>query len=452
MKMIFRNVLLLSMAVALAAEGQTFKTLVHFTGVNGSDPVSAVLQGTDGNFYGTTFSGGAYNYGTVFKLTPEGELTTLHSFNVTDGANPQAGVVQGADGNFYGTTSDLGASTGCCSVLNNGTVFKITPEGVLTTLHTFMWTDGANPMASLVQGTDGNFYGTTPNGGLFDYGDGGGTVFKITPQGVFTRLYRFNTRSYSPQSSLIQAIDGNFYGTTPGGTVYKITPAGAFTQLYEFPINLGVGLMGPLIQTANGAFYGTTIDNSKVFEITPTGSLTTLFSFNTVDGSDPYAGLVQGTDGNFYGTTFAGGTNNLGTAFGITPTGTLTTLETFLGTNGSQPAAPLIQATNGKFYGTTSSGGGGANGGGTVFSITTGLRPFVKMLPTSGPAGAIIRIQGTNLLGATEVTFNGIAAPFTVISDSEIIATAPSGATTGMIQVTTPSGTLLSNIAFQVTL
>jgi uncharacterized repeat protein (TIGR03803 family) len=450
MKSILLKLLLLSAAAGLSSQSQTLTTLVRFNGANGSDPVSALVQGIDGNFYGTTFSGGAYNYGTVFRVTPEGRATTLHSFDLTDGANPQAALVQGTDGNFYGTTSDLSVSLGCCSYSNDGTVFKITPEGVLTTLHTFMWTDGANPMASLVQGTDGDFYGTTPNGGLFNFSDGGGTVFKITSQGVFTRLYRFNSRSYSPQNALIQATNGNFYGTTEGGTIYEITPAGAFTQLYLFPINESYDPMGGLIQASNGNFYGTTSGNSKIFEITPAGVLTTLYSFDTTEGQTTYAGLVQATDGNFYGTTWNGGSNYLGTLFEITPSGVFTTLENFLGTNGNQPAAPLIQGTDGNFYGTTSSGGGGANGGGTVFSLSTSLGPLVKMLPPAGATGSVIRILGTNLIGATGVTFNGIAAPFTVVSASEITATVPAGATTGPVQVTTPSFTLLSNVAFLV--
>ena len=152
------------------------------------------MQGCDGNFYGTTEWGGADNFGTVFKLTPGGVLTTLVEFTGTTGSNkgsyPRAGLVQGFDGNFYGTTYYGGAS-------NFGTVFKLTPGGVLTTLVEFTGTAGGNiginPNAGLVQGGDGNFYGTTYYGGA----SGIGTVFKLTPGGVLTTLVEFtgNTRA-----------------------------------------------------------------------------------------------------------------------------------------------------------------------------------------------------------------------------------------------------------------
>jgi uncharacterized repeat protein (TIGR03803 family) len=179
------------------------------------------VQGTDGNFYGTTYQGGTSGYGTVFQITPAGTLTTLHSFaNSSDGGYPDAGLVQGTDGNFYGTTANGGTS-------GYGTVFQITPAGTLTTLHSFSGSDGRNPYATLVQGTDGNFYGTTANGGT----SGAGTVFKITPAGTLTTLHSFSgTDGSYPQAGLVQGTDGNFYGTTSqsgplgGGVVFRLTP------------------------------------------------------------------------------------------------------------------------------------------------------------------------------------------------------------------------------------
>ena len=187
-------------------------------------------------------------------------LTTLHLFSWSDGANPEAGLVQGIDGSFYGTTNLGGAS-------DAGTVFKITPAGTLTTLHSFSGSDayGKNPFAGLVQGTDGNFYGTTERGGTSRYG----TVFWITTAGALTTLHSFNySDGANPHAGLVQGADGSFYGTTITG----------------------------------GAYY-----RGTVFKITPAGALTTLHSFSWSDGADPIAGIVQATDGSFYGTTASGG-------------------------------------------------------------------------------------------------------------------------------------------------
>jgi uncharacterized repeat protein (TIGR03803 family) len=173
-----------------------------------------------------------------------------------------------------------------------------------------------------------------------------------------------------------------------------------------------------------------------------------LHNFNGTDGSKPYARLVQATDGNFYGTTYQGGAG-AGTVFKITPGGTLTTLHSFNQSDGTGPFG-LVQATDGNFYGTTYSGGANSYYG-TIFSLSVGLGPFVKTLPTSGKVGAAVKILGTNLTGATRVSFNGTAAAFTVVSASEISTTVPAGATTGKVRVTTPGGTLLSNLAFRVT-
>jgi uncharacterized repeat protein (TIGR03803 family) len=167
----------------------------------------------------------------------------------------------------------------------------------------------------------------------------------------------------------------------------------------------------------------------------------------------PTAGLIQATNGNFYGTTYYGGANNGGTVFEITPTGRLTTRYSFCSqpncTDGAEPVAGLIQATNGNLYGTTN-GGGANNDYGTVFSLATGLRPFVETQPTAGKVGAAVIILGNNLTGTSSVTFNGTPAAFTVESDSEITTAVPSGTTTGKVVVTTPTGTLTSNVKFRV--
>ncbi len=205
-------------ATAMTSHAQTLTTLYSFCSqphcTDGAVPLAVLVQAADGNFYGTTYEGGTGpDSGTVFTMAPDGTLTTLYSFAVDgpDGDQPYAGLVQGTDGNFYGTTSSFGAYGG-------GTVFKITPSGKLTTLHNFCsqpnCTDGTDPAAALVQATDGNFYGTTDNGGTGGSCSGGcGTVFKITPSGTLTTLHSFNgADGAQPRAGLVQATDGNFYG------------------------------------------------------------------------------------------------------------------------------------------------------------------------------------------------------------------------------------------------
>jgi len=387
-----------------AAKAQAPTTLYSFCAqsgcTDGGSPRAGLVQGSDGNFYGTTPSGGPGKYGTVFKITPSGALTTLYSFctiGCVDGKSPYAGLVQGSDGNFYGTTEEGGV--GEFGQAGMGTVFKITPSGAHTTLYNFCCgTDGEFPLGGLVQGSDGNFYGTTEQGGV---GSGmGGTIFKITPSGTLTTLYSFCTQSacsdgtYIP-AGLVEGSDGNFYGTTEeggletygGGTIFKITPSGALTTLYRFcsqsSCSDGEFPYAGLVQGSDGNFYGTTPEGGlfgkgTIFKITPSGALTTLYSFcfliGCPDGFDPLEGLVQGRDGNFYGTTEEGGANGKGTIFKITPSGSLTTLYSFCAqsgcTDGSSPFGWLVQGRDGNFYGTTSEGGGGAYGsGGIVFKL-----------------------------------------------------------------------------------
>jgi uncharacterized repeat protein (TIGR03803 family) len=458
------GIFLLWATTALALPAQTFTTLHSFGGADGDSPVSALVQGTNGNLYGTTLFGGANarcaasTCGTAFKITTSGRLTILYNFcsqggfQCTDGANPQAAVIQATNGNLYGTTFYGGAK-------GYGTIFKITPGGALTILHNFKGTNSARPYAGLVQAADGNLFGTTTAGGA----DNAGTVFTITPNGTLTKLHGFDvTDGASPYAGLVQATDGDFYGTTLGGgafgsgAVFKITPKGKLDTLYSFCSQSGCPdghvLYAGLVQASNGNFYGATFEGGvngygTIFTITPGGALTTLYSFDDTDGAFPYSGLVQATDGNLYGTTSAGGANGNGTVFQITLGGTLTTLHSFEGKDGFNPEGALVQDTNGKFYGTTAYGGKFAFG--TVFSLSLGLGPFVETMPASGRVGAAVKILGTGLTGATSVTFNGVPATFTVLSGSEITTTVPA-ATSGTVQVVTPGATLLSNVPFQV--
>jgi uncharacterized repeat protein (TIGR03803 family) len=442
------------------------------------------VQGTDGNFYGTSSIGGKNNAGTVFRITPAGALMTLHSFcslpGCTDGQYPNSALVLGTDGTFYGTTGQGGTGS-----TPYGTVFKITPQGKLTTVYNFCpqsgCADGAFPAAPMVQGTDGNFYGSTYEGGTNNFG----VLFKVSPKGQFSRIYSFCSKpgcadgEYPSYGALVRGLDGNFYGTTnlggangDYGTVFKVTPAGKLTTLYSFCSQSscmdGIYPAG-LVRAPNGNFYSTATAGGiclgegnaqgcgTVFEITPSGKLTTLYVFcaqtECADGANP-TGLVQATDGNFYGATSQGGktkdgTFNGGSIFKITPAGILTTLYAFcsLTNNCSDGSLPngLVQSTGGSFWGITEAGTG------TVFKLGVGLGPFVETLPTSRKVGATVTILGNSLTGSTSVTFNGKSAAFTVISASEITAVVPAGATTGKVKVVTPHGMLISNAVFSVT-
>jgi uncharacterized repeat protein (TIGR03803 family) len=454
-------VLLFCAATTIASPAKTsFTTLVSFDGTNGADPgFMSLVQATDGNFYGTTGTGGANGLGTVFKITAGGKLTTLYSFGGADGEVPNGGLLQASNGNFYGTTTYGGAN-------GLGTIFKITAGGTLTLLHSFNGADGDNPNAGLVQATDGSLYGTTLGGGG---ANDSGTVFKITPGGTLTMLYSFCSQNNCtdgayPAADLLQATDGRFYGTTAQGginglgTVFKITAAGKLTTLHSFNGVDGDFPATALVQATDGNFYGTTggggaTSYGTVFKITPGGTLTTLYSFcvstNCTDGANPQSGLIQATNGKIYGTTYDGGANNKGSIFKITTGGKLTTLHSFVGSDGSNPDGGLLQATNGNFYGTANLGG--TNSDGTVFRLAVGLGPFVETQPTSGEVGASVIILGTNLTGASSVTFNGTAATFKLVSKSEIKTTVPTGATTGTVEVKSPKNTLKSNVAFRVT-
>jgi uncharacterized repeat protein (TIGR03803 family) len=463
------------MATAITLSAQTFSNLFNFNSTDGSTPGSgSLVQGFDGNLYGTTELGGAYGYGNIYKITPGGVETSLYSFcaqtSCPDGSNPSAGLLQASDGNFYGATERGGAN-------DQGTVFKITPKGFLTTLYSFCsmagCADGEEPQSSLIQASNGNLYGTTFGGSAHQ----AGTVYQVDPAGVVTTLISLQ-QSGLTSAQLVQASNGVLYGTTrnggagkecdePGcGSIFSVTTAGEAKNLYSFcnqgnpTCPDGAFPIAGLTLASNGNLYGTTSqggDNSAcailncgtVFEITPKGTLTTLHAFDGDDGSMPYGDLLQGTDGNLYGTTSEGGTTGGGTIFKISTGGLFTSLYSFDNTTGGEiPYAGLVQSTNGNFYGTTHQGSGTVAG--TVFTVTAGLRRFVKTSPDSGAVGAPVTILGTNLTGATGVTFNGVAAAFTVVSGSEIATTVPTGTTTGWVEVALPNTTLKSDVRFQV--
>ncbi|HEU4592915.1 MAG TPA: choice-of-anchor tandem repeat GloVer-containing protein, partial [Steroidobacteraceae bacterium] len=319
-----------------------------------------LIQGQDGALYGVTSNGGAHGGGgTVFRITLEGVYDVLHSFggSPTDGIVPMGGLVQGSDGDFYGVTASGGANH-CLQIpqdgSNCGTVFKVTPAGDTTILHSFGSSpgDGITPTASLTQANDGNFYGTTVSGGANDCGaapNSCGTVFRVTPEGITTTLHSFGTGfmpgllpmdGIAPQSALAQGPDGALYGTTASGgngrcgfeygcgTVFRITLNGELTILHAFAVDSvedGTGPSAYLILGKDGNLYGTTGSGGAypdpmtgtVFRMSLSGLKTTLFSFGPTGNqpTNPVAGVIEGSDGAFYGvtaySTTAGGTGTV---------------------------------------------------------------------------------------------------------------------------------------------
>jgi uncharacterized repeat protein (TIGR03803 family) len=403
-------VMSLFFTTSVASGDLALQTLFEF-GANPKNPRGGLVQGPDGSFYGTTTFGGPNGEnGTVFRFTPAGGLSLLYSFSGSDGALPSAGLALGSDGVLYGTTREGGTNG------DFGTVFRITTGGDFSLLHSFSGFDGRHPEAALMEGSDGNFYGVTAFGG--SEGDNG-TVFKITARGEFTVLFSFNgLNGRRAVGALLQGRDGNLYGTTSEGgpaydgtssfglgTVFQITTSGQFTSLHSFSGPDGSGPAAGLAEGRDGNLYGSTTlggansDYGTIFKTTPDGALTTLFSFSGPDGSYPTAKLTPGnsSDEIWYGTTSGdrlfGGTNTFGTVFQFVPTGVLTTLVTFTSANGASPVSSLTQGIDGSLYGTTFEGG--SSDGGTIFRLIE--PPIIKTLLIEN---GIVIVTWTSIPGA----------------------------------------------------
>ncbi len=381
----------LTLLAASAAQAQTFTVLHAFTGPpDGRNPAAGVILDATGNLYGTTYWGGVHYRGTVFKISPSGDKTTLYNFLAAHGANPNSTLVQDTNGALYGATQEGGA-------YNRGAVFELDNKARETVLYSFVGgTDGEGPIA-VIRGADGTVYGTTEYGGNTGCDSTCGTVFKLSPSGKKTTLYSFTggTDGGTPRGGLVQDSAGNLYGVTWGGgdvdcnsgygcgTLFEVDPAGTETVLHTFiGGNDGTWPVG-LVPDQQGNFYGATsggglFGEGTVFKLDTTGKEAVLYSFTGgYDGSQPGAGVVLDAAGNIYGTTTAGGASSCycGVAFILDTSGKETVLHSFTGgADGAGPSGVALDA-DGNIYGTTGAGGdlscgSDGEGFGTVFKIT----------------------------------------------------------------------------------
>jgi uncharacterized repeat protein (TIGR03803 family) len=397
-------------------------------------------------------------------------LVTLHSFSGTDGEGPQATLTQGSDGALYGTTVEIAGGVifkittgGAFTTLDYsayarggfiegndgnlygtntagpGEVFSMTTSGQITGLGAIGPANGLGPLAQLLQASDGNFYGTASSGGA----NNDGTVFEATPDGTVTTVCSFTgTNGKDPSSKLIEGSDGNLYGTTPEGgaynegTVFEITLGGGLTTLYSFP---GAGPSGGLVQGMDGNFYGT--DSTSVFKITPGEVALTVCGFNDATGIGA-DGLALGNDGNFYGTSPFGGSSACGTIYMATQSGSLSVLYTFSGNDGEWPNGPLFLANDGNFYGTT--GLGGANGDGTVFKF------IPSAFATGTTSGFTYQILASN--NPTGYGASGLPAGLSLNSSTGLISGTPAATGTFSVSIgaTNTSGTATESISILV--
>jgi uncharacterized repeat protein (TIGR03803 family) len=399
-KRLFLGAFALAGVLALAGfctsmQAQSFSVLYTFTGTpDGSEPGQANLLDVNGTLYGTTYSGGAYGFGMVFKFDRKGQETVLYSFTGgTDGANPSAGVVRDAKGNLYGTTYS-GGDLSCTSIYGTpgcGVVFKLDTAGTETALYSFTGgTDGGEPQGLVIDNA-GNLYGITFFGGsqTCPFGSlGCGVVYKVDTSGKETVLYTFQdgTDGGEPNGFVTMDSAGNLYGATISGgdlsacsgqggcgVIFKLDTSGKETVLYTFTGGAdGAVANGGFLMDAKGNLYGTTnfggdlsCSNNPfytgcgvVFEVTAAGTERVLHTFKGKDGANPTLGLVQDAKGNFYSTTEYGGAFNLGTVFELTAKGTESVLHSFTGlADGEYPDSGLTIDAKGNLFSNTLEGG-----------------------------------------------------------------------------------------------
>ena len=415
----------LFLAVALALAGRAFAadtltSLYDFAESQEGRTAgnnATLVQDAAGNFYGTTYGdyGVAGSYGTVFRLAPDGTFTVLYRFgDANEGVNPAGALTLASDGNLYGTTSRGGGPS------NSGTVFRLTPNGTLTTLHTFDGpADGAG-IGALTEGADGGLYGTAADGGA----NNAGTFFRVTTGGEFTVLHAFGGDEGSgPGPTLAQGADGNFYGTTSGptegdlGGIFRATPSGTVTRLHRFTNAADGSNPGPLLAGSDGSLYGVTSGGGPgdgvgtVFRLALDGTFTVLHTFlpNAAGydpaGDEPVNGLTEDGDGNLYGVTYEGEENDgsrlSGTVFRLATDGMLTTLHKFRSLiSGGAAGTPLL-GQDGALYGVTLYGG--ANDDGFAYRVTTdSVAPVVAQPPVPTLPVVNAAVVRTNKIADTE--------------------------------------------------
>jgi uncharacterized repeat protein (TIGR03803 family) len=335
---------------------------------DGFDPALGPIQLSNGSLYGTIWwagQGASTNGGTVWSVTTSGKAAVLHTFAASSGGqfpngeNPVIGFAEGSEGSLYGVTEQGGTN-------NAGIFYKVTPGGGFKVLYNFCSLSGCpDGPGAIVLGNDGNFYGAEFH-----------TIFRITPQGVWSLIYALNPTTEGTAGKLIQGSDGNFYGAGSvdelNGTVFRVTPSGDFTIIYTFPDFVGV--ISNLVQASNTNFYGGT--QSTIFQLTPSGEFTTIANLTQAEGPTPTF-LMQASDGNLWGLDASGGISpeRPGTLFAFSTSGTLITTTEFKCPQGCDPES-MIQGSDGNFYGIAIKGGTATgNVLGTVFKIDAGLAP-----------------------------------------------------------------------------
>jgi uncharacterized repeat protein (TIGR03803 family) len=436
----------------ISPEG-SFAELSSFDSLNipqqGIHPFSTLARGADGNLYGTTQYGGTGNHGTVFRITSAGALSTVVEFTgsgaTSVGSTPN-GLILGSNGELYGTTQ-----TGGYGSNNVGTAFRIDPDGTMNTLVDFATLRGggagAAPLAALVRGSDDNFYGTTYYDGATD----SGTIFRMTPAGIISRLAEFTGAAgplpgRGPLAPLVEGQNGDFYGVTSGGgsneggTIFRMAPSGEAVPIFEFEDPNGIPET-PLTQGADGHFYGTTLSDGageagSIFRITSDGTFTTLIEFSGMEGrrrgARPASALTLGENGNLFGTTSSGGLNNAGTIFRLTPDGEFTTLVDFSGESapapGSSPLGALLLGSDGHLYGTTSAGG--PQDEGTAFRLTQGGQ-FTSLFSFGGSEAEDHGSEpSVTLVEGEDGNFYGTAGPGGRFENATVYMMTPEGVVT----------------------
>lgn len=392
--------------------GERITTVASFDGLfigqPGQNPLRQLIPDQKGNFYGVTPDSGANSFGAIFRVTPDGLLTGVGQFAPWTGRTPVGGVVLGNDGNLYGST------TGNPYGATHGTLFRLTPAGELTTLVEFNGTNGSVPLASLMKASDDHFYGTTSAGGA----SGHGVIFRLTHGGGFTVLHNFDgPGGHDPLARLTQGRDGLLYGTTRQGgasgwgTVYSISLNGTFTHLASFDGNNGALPYAEVIEAPDGTFYGTASEGGEngfgtIFALQQ-GILKAVYSFSPATGAYPEGGLTMADGVNFYGTASVGGEGGYGTVFKFEPLGSFTVLAAFGFWNGAYPTSTLSSDGNGNLYGTTVEGG--LFGDGSIYRLALNDAPTVEQtitpanLSTRGYVGTADNILiGGYIIGGTE--------------------------------------------------